>query len=54
MQGRKSLRDPPRSTDEAGEGPFHALKSPAVFTERGEVHIAARAQELMQAVEVLC
>lgn len=43
MQGRKSLHEPLRSTEEAGKGPFQALESPTVFTETGEVQIAVRA-----------
>lgn len=44
MQGTKSLHEPPRSTEEAGKGPFQPLEHPAVFTETGEVQMAARAR----------
>lgn len=36
--------EPLRSAEEAGRGPLQALKSHTIFTERGEVQIAARAQ----------
>lgn len=44
VQGRNSLHEPLRSTEVAGEGPFQALETPAVFIQTGEVQVLARAQ----------